>query len=147
MIINKSILLNCNPEKLWQWITEFDLIQEWNTTLIKEEVNSEDEPGPGFKSKVLIREGKKEIWYESEILEYESEKKLIMMLKGGNLGKSPMKLEYQIKSHPNGTELSYTNTWKPSELMLKLLHPLIKKMATKNMEGVLSTLKTKIEEN
>ena len=145
MEITKKISLPCSSTVVWQWITEFDKIQKWNPTVLQEEILSSGQPGPGFKSKILLKEGKKELWYDSEITDYTPEKSLHMVLRGGNLGSAPMYLDYEIKEEMGKTELTYYNRWQPKGLMMKLLHPMIKKMADKNAGEVMRLLKNHIE--
>ncbi|MHA7058362.1 hypothetical protein ACWGOQ_0014155 [Aquimarina sp. M1] len=100
----------------------------------------------GFISKVLINEGGKEIWYENEIKDYNPSKYLSVILKGGNLGKSPMLVKYELIEKTGVVRLEYTCSWEPKEIFLKIIHPIIKKTANKNAEKVLSELKKQIEE-
>ncbi len=130
---------------LWEWLTDFNKLQKWNKSIVEEELISSGEVGIGFVTKVLIKEGKKNIWYENEILKYEPNKALSIALKGGSLGKSPMIVDYMIKENNGLSELSYSCTWKPVGFLLWLLHPIIKKMANKNVDDVLIELKKQIE--
>jgi len=146
MIITRKIKLKTSKSELWAYLTEFEKLQKWNTSIMKEEELSERPVTKGFTSKILIKEGKKEVWYGSEILDYQENKKLNISLSGGNLGKSPMNIEYQITEKENYTELFYESKWKPAGLLLKLMHPLIKSMSNKNIDGSLTKLKEEIEQ-
>lgn len=145
MKINKSIIINCKPQELWRWLTEFEKLRKWNKSIVEQQYISSGEVGPGYLTKVLIEEGKKRVWYENEILEYQPNKLLTISLKGGSLGKAPMVIEYEVKEQDSQLELSYKSTWKPVGLLLMLLHPLIKKMSNKNVDNALLTLKQQIE--
>jgi len=147
MEIEKMVQIKCKENELWQWLTEFDKIQKWNKSIQQEVLISKGEIKKGFLSKILIKEGKKDIWYESEILEYQPLKYLKISLKGGNLGKSPMIIEYRISLHNSKLILLYKTKWKAVGFLLQLFSPLIKKMSIKNIETTLSELKRQIEKN
>jgi carbon monoxide dehydrogenase subunit G len=145
MDINKSISLKCRPEELWAWLTEFGKLQKWNSTILEEQHISTGEVKAGYITRVLIKEGKEKIWYENEILNYQPYKLLKISLKGGNLGKAPMYIDYEIIDNQDRVELVYKSSWKPIGFMLKLMYPVIKKMANKNVDEVLAALKNQIE--
>jgi len=145
MKITKTILIDCNRNVLWSWLTEFEKLQKWNSTIVKEEAISTGEPQKGHKSKVLIREGKREIWYDNEIIEYQPGNLLRIALSGGTLGKHPMLVNYQINEIEDQIELTLNSYWKPSGILLHLLYPFIKIKATKNTVEVLQSLKHQIE--
>jgi len=147
MEIEKTLQINCTEHELWPWLTEFDKIQKWNTSILKEVLISKGEIKKGFLSKILIKEGKKDIWYENEILEYQPIHYLKISLKGSSLGKSPMIVEYRTSLQNNQLVLFYKTKWKPVGVLLKLLHPFIKKMSIKNIETTLSELKRLVEKN
>lgn len=145
MRISNAITINCQPEELWDWLTEPQKIKTWNPEILKQEIISTGKVGPGFKSRVLMKEGKKSVWYEEEILEFEPTTSLKMKLSGGSLGKGPMVMTYTLSNEGDKTNLSYVNTWEPKGIILKLLHGMITKAAKKNIEGSLNKLKTGIE--
>ncbi len=145
MEINQSIQIDCEPPELWLWLTAFERLKKWNSTLIEEQHISSGEVKNGYVTKVLIKEGKKDIWYENEIRDYEPNKHLSIILKGGNLGKSPMVVAYDIIKQNGFVELHYKSTWQPKEFFLRIFKPVIKKVATKNAKNVLSELKKQIE--
>lgn len=145
MIIKKSIALNCSKEKLWEWLTEFEKIKSWNPDILEEEVISSGEVQPGFKSRMLILEGRKKNWYENEIQVFEPESELSTLLRGGGLGEGLMRVDYQIEVRGNQLELFYKSSWKPIGLFLKMMHPLIKIVANKNASDCLKRLKANVE--
>lgn len=145
MNISRSVKIDCTKEKLWSWLTAFEKLKKWNKTILREEHLSSGEAKEGFLSKVLIREGKKEIWYNSEIMKYEAGKHLSIALSGGTLGKYPMTVDYDIIEVGHQSELTLNSHWKPSGFFLKLFYPLIKIKAAKNTEEVLFALKQQIE--
>jgi len=145
MKIRKSIQIACTTEEIWSWLTEFEKLKTWNKTIIKEEAITQGEEKAGHKSKVLIREGKKEIWYDNKIMEYRPFELLRIALSGGTLGKHPMIVDYIISKKNNQVELTLESNWKPSGFMLKLFYPLIKMKATQNTVEVLNELKKQIQ--
>lgn len=145
MKIRKLVQIDCSKEELWSWLTEFEKIKKWNSTIVKQEQVSQGETKEGFKTKVLIKEGRTSHWYNNEIMTYRPNEILQLVLSGGNLGKNPMFVEYLIKEKNNKIELSLSSQWRPSGFILKLLYPLIKIKAAKNTEEVLQELKKQIE--
>ena len=145
MEINKTITLNCTKEVLWTWLTEFEKLKQWNDTILEEKQISTGATSKGHLSQVLIKEGNQKNWYQNEILEYQPPHLLKIALSGGNLGKNPMFVSYNISETTSQVKLNYNSQWKPSGIILRLLYPLIKMQATKNTEKVLTTLKTQIE--
>lgn len=145
MDIHKSIQIDCTKEELWSWLTEFDKLRKWNKTIVEEQHISEGEARKGFKTKVLIKEGSKTIWYNNEIMEYQSNKHLRISLSGGTLGKHDMIVDYLINEMENRVELILKSHWKPSGVILNIFYPLIKRKATKNTEEILLELKQQIE--
>lgn len=127
MEINKSVTIECEAQELWRWLTEFDKMKKWNKSVIKEEHVSSGEVREGFTTKLLIKEGKKEVWYENQVLNYNPCQYLRISLKGGGLGKNPMNVSYELIRKNNTTALNYKCTWKPAGFILTLFHPLIKK--------------------
>lgn len=145
MVIQKSIRIKTNREVLWTWLTELEKMKKWNPGIIREEAISNGESGAGFRSKVLIREGRKDIWYNNEILAYDPGTLLRIVLSGGHLGKHPMELDYKITEEGHQVLLHLESRWKPSGLLLHLLYPLIKLKATKSTNEMLRSLKQHIE--
>jgi len=145
MNITKSIQINCTKEELWPWLIEFEKIQKWNTTILKEKLISTEKTEKGQTSEILIREGKREIWYNNEIIEYEPGKLLSIKLSGGSLGKHPMFVDYKIHQKEGQLEVLLESHWKPSGILLYLFYPLIKMKSAKNTEEVLMALKQQVE--
>ena len=145
MEIKHTIEVNTNKEVLWKWLTEFEKIKLWNKTILEEKPISNGEVKNGFKSNVLILEGKKKVWYENEITEYNPFRHLSITLKGGSLGKNPMAVHYTLNEINNKITLNYESYWKPAGLMLHLMLPIIKRMANQNAKTCLQELKTLIE--
>ena len=53
---------------MWFLLTDLEQLKRWNTDIISDEPLTEGPPGPGTRSRVLIREGSKTVEYENEIL-------------------------------------------------------------------------------
>ncbi|GEM_PF-3593497 len=145
MIIKKSLILESTDEKVWNYLTKFDRIQKWNECLLEHQKVSIGEPGPGYQSRILMQEGRKNVWYNEEILEYHSQKLLKIKLSGGSLGKAPMIITYELSEIEDGVQLDYTSHWEPKGLMYKLLHGMIESASEKKVEKDLQALKNKVE--
>ena len=145
MKLNKTITINCTAEELWDWLVTFEKNQQWNECLLEVKKISDGEVKEGFKSRILMQEGKKKVWYDEEILEYSPHDRLKIALKGGNLGKSPMIVDYQIIPNNANVKINFTSSWMPKGLILKLFHKAITKASDKNAEQELQSLKKQIE--
>ena len=133
--------LNVSQDRLWTLLTELEELQKWSPSIISDTPISDGEPGPGFKTKMLIREGKSEVKYESELLEYTPQSRIVMQLRGGNLGKGPMTLTYDLTPDGDQTHLRYRSEWPPVGIMMKLMHPLIVKMSRRNVTEQMDSLR------
>lgn len=145
MKIIQTIDIALSPKKLWPLLTLFEEIQKWTPSLIEEEILSTGTPGPGFQTKLKILEGGQFSYYDSEILTYAPHQDLSIQLSGGNLGKNPMIVTYQMTATDFGTRLTYTSTWQPAGIGLKLLSPIITKVSKKNAAQQMANLKTVAE--
>ena len=141
MLITKTIQINASPELIWEMLTDLEQIKRWNSTVISDEPLSSGPPHVGQISKMMIREGSKIVEYESEISHYQPTSQLSMILRGGNLGKGPMYIDYQLSANEAGTLVNYVSKWEPHGFTLKLMAPIINKMAQRNAKDVMNQLK------
>ncbi len=146
MVINKRVKINCLPGELWNWLVEFDKLKKWNSSLLEEQLISTGESRVGFKSRILIAEGKKKVWYDHVLLNYEPPTFLSISLSGGSLGKSPMTVDYQIHREGDTSLLTYKSSWRARGLILNILQPFIKIAANKNAEKCMASLRKCIEQ-
>ena len=146
MLITKTVQINASPELIWEMLTDLKQIKRWNTTVISDEPLSPGPPHVGQISKMMLKEGSKAVEYESEISHYQPTSQLSMILRGGNLGKGPMYLDYQLSANETGTMMNYESKWEPHGFTLKLMAPIINKMAQKNATEVLNQLKVVTEQ-
>lgn len=145
MKIQRQITLAANSEEIWTWLTQFEKIQIWNPSMIEEKPISTGKPRVGHTSEILIQEGSQKNWYRSEIKAYQPFSHLAIRLSGGNLGATPMHVDYRLQENNGSVTLDYLSTWQPKGFRLKLLHPLINMMAGRNATQSLATLKAKVE--
>ncbi len=145
MNIKKTNTFNCDAAELWSWLVEFEKIKKWNCSIIDKQDVSTGQASPGFKSKMLLKEGKKSVWYDSEILEYNPPSNLKMELRGGSLGKSPMFVEHHLKQNGGQVTHEYVVNWEPKGFLLKLFHKSIAKASSKNMDNEIITLRENLE--
>ncbi len=130
-----------SQDRLWELLTEFEELQKWSSSVLSDTPITDGEPGPGFRTKMVIQEGKSQVEYESEILEYDPKSHLVLQLRGGNLGKGPMTLTYDLIPEGNATRLRYQTEWPPVGIMMKLMHPIITKMSRKNVAEQMESLR------
>jgi len=145
MILKKEIEIKCTAEKFWLYVTELEKMQEWNVCLLESENISSGKLQKGFKSKILMQEGKKSVWYDNEILEFNPHSLLKTSLKGGNLGKSEMIITYEIVPLADGIKVSYENDWEPKGLFMKLFSKKIYSSMDKNATKDLQKIKNEAE--
>ena len=144
MHIQRTIEIRTRPEALWKLLTDAEQVKRWIPELVSDEPVT---PGPdrvGSVSRLKVREGSRIVDYTSEITVYEPTTHFEIELKAGSLGAKPMRVSYEIKDDP--TLLRYTARWRPSGIMLRLMHPLIAVMARRNTRVTLQRIKAIAEE-
>lgn len=120
-------------------------MKEWNISLLESENISTGDLKSRFKSRILMKEGKKSVWYENEIIEYNPYSHLRIVLKGGNLGKKPLFVTYDIVSVESGIKVNYERNWETNGFFMKLFSKQIIKAMDKNATNDLQELKNKLE--
>ena len=141
MKITSTVDIACTRDRVWRLLTEPERIREWNTDLIRDETLTEGPVGVGTKSRMLIREGAKEVWYDGEILEYQQPEVLTMQLTGGSLGSGPMTIRYGVSGTDGALTVRFDSDWTAHGLVLRLMEPLIALMARRNAKGAMHRLK------
>lgn len=117
--------IDTDAETLWQLLTDPDHTRHWMPEVESIQPRDPMAGGVGTISDMKIREGKKLVDYEEEITAWTPGAHLGLVLRGGNLGDSPMQLDYRLQPTQDGVELQYTGQWAPTEWHLRLLGPLI----------------------
>lgn len=145
MKIQKTTRIETSPEHLWQFLTDPEKVRSWTPSVVSDEPISSGPPEVGFKSLMKIKEGSKIVEYDSEITIYAPERQLGLVLRGGNLGKGPMDVMYTLEPEPHGTSLTYEARWQPHGLMLKLMSPIITRIAQNNVIEQMGLLKSLAE--
>ena len=140
MKITRNITLQSAPEGVWPWLVEFAKLQQWNKGMVEERVLSQGAPGPGHVSEIAIKEGASINWYENEIMQFVPGEKLVVQLRGKNLGKNPMLVTYALTPEGDDTHLRYESTWAPHGFMLNLLYPIIVVVANQNATSCMKRL-------
>lgn len=146
MNFSRTINIQKTPEKIWDSLVQFEKICKWNSCVLETKKISTGKMREWFQSRSLIKEGKKSVWYEEEILIFTPYTRLKIKLSGDGLGKDPMFLEYELNETSGKTEVIQTIEWKPSGFFFKLFHGIIEKMSIKDTEKVLHSLKIYLEE-
>ena len=141
MDICKHILIAVPADDIWPLITELDQIIKWNQSIVSSVAVSDGPIQKGFRSRLVLKEGNREVEYQEEVLSYEYLKAVEIQMSGGSLGKNPMNVRYDLVSEGNGTSVTQRCTWKPSGLLLHLVAPIIAKSSAKSLEDNLVKLK------
>lgn len=140
MHLDFEIDIPTTPATLWHWLTEPEAIKRWMPAIESDEPLTPGPPGVGTRSRMTLREGKRSVRYETELTTYDVERLLTLDMRGGSLGTSPMQVRYHLTARGETTRLHYTADWRPNELGLRLLSPLIRIAAGRNARASLDRL-------
>ena len=124
-----------NPERVKEWAKNVDAI-----------IHQTGERGAvGSTSISKISDGGKVNDYIEKIIQIDEGYSITISMDGGSLGANPMQVKYDLRSIDGATNLLYTADWKPSGWM-KVLAPMIKKVATRGAIGSMASLKDLAEQ-
>ncbi|WP_417310778.1 SRPBCC family protein [Devosia sp.] len=135
MDITSEADFDITPAELWAWLTEFERFKLWNDNIVSDEPVSDGPVGPGYVSDMTMRDGGKVNVYRSELIDYDVNERLTMVLSGGNLGETPMTISYRITPTATGSHLVYRTHWQPRGLLMTLMAPLIAIMSRRNVRA------------
>ena len=135
MDITSEADFDVTPTELWAWLTEFEKFKLWNENIVSDEPVSDGPVGPGYVSDMTMRDGNKVNVYRSELIDYDVNERLTMVLSGGNLGETPMTISYRISPTATGSHLVYRTEWQPKGLLMTLMAPLIAVMSRRNVRA------------
>ncbi|MDH3732690.1 MAG: SRPBCC family protein [Gemmatimonadota bacterium] len=141
MKITRSVTIDTTRERLWFFLTDQEAIKRWNTDIISDEVLTEGPLGVGTRSRIMIREGSREVEYANEIIEYDEPDRLSIRLTGGSLGDGPMTIHYVVSGSNGALDVRFDSDWEAHGVVLKLLSPLLTLMGRRNARRVMSRLK------
>jgi uncharacterized protein YndB with AHSA1/START domain len=140
MHIERTVDLASSPARVWTLLTEPDQVQRWITELVSDEPTTPPPYGVGTTTRMKIREGSRIVEYTTEILAYTPCSELALEMRGGSLGREPMRISYLLSDLGGTTRLVYRSTWRPRGVLLWLLLPLIVVMGRRNMRRSLGKL-------
>ena len=141
MNIERTILIERSPADLWPWLIETERVQRWNPSIISDEPTTPGPAGVGTRTRMKLREGSRVTEYTTELTAYEPDRRVALEMRGGNLGARPMVVRYALSPLSGGTELRYQARWRPREVVLRLMSPLIGIVARKQCRRSLARLK------
>ena len=142
MKIDRRIEIAAGPDRLWTLLTEPAQVKRWIPQLLSDEPeDGSGETRVGLRTRMRLREGKKVVEYATVLTAVEKRAFLEMEMRGGNLGTSPMTVAYRLLPSSGGTVLVYQAVWRPRELLLTLLSPLIAVFARRSSSSQLRRLK------
>ncbi len=140
MNISRTIELPASPAHVWTLLTEPEQIQRWIKELVSDEPITPPPVGVGTRTRMTIREGKRLVQYETELLAFAPHRELVVEMRGGSLGREPMRVSYHLTDLGGSTRLVYRTTWRPRGFLLHLLYPLIVLIGRGNMRRSLGRL-------
>jgi uncharacterized protein YndB with AHSA1/START domain len=140
---DNTIELRTTPEHLWPLLVDPAQIRRWNPEVVRDEPLTPGPPGVGSTSAVWIREGRREVRYESEVLTFDPLERLVIRLTGGSLGEGPMLVSYAVSPSSSADHLTLrvTGSWQPVGWVLRLLAPLLGILARRNSRAALERLR------
>ena len=145
MDIRNRIVIDAPPQNIWPLVTELDQIKRWNQSIVSSKAVSAGLVQEGFRSRLVLKEGSREVEYEEEILVFKSPSTVEVQMSGGSLGKNPMIVRYDLRSEGDRTHLEQRCTWAPSGLMLRLMAGMIAKSSAKVLDENLVQIKSVAE--
>ena len=126
MEMRDAIEIERPPEKVWEWLSDFEKKQQWMKGLLEEEWVEGPKGAKGSRFVVKIKEGPSVTPYEGKVLEAERPRHFRSSLTGG-CGKEPMTMEmsYRLIDLGGRTQLEYEcDAQMKAGPVLKLFMPL-----------------------
>lgn len=140
MHIERTVDLSASPDRVWTLLTEPDQVARWITELVSDEPTTPPPVGVGTTTRMKIREGSRVVEYTTEILAYTPHSELAIEMRGGSLGREPMRVWYLLDDLGGTTRLVYRSSWRPRGVLLWLLLPLIQVVGRRNLRRSLGRL-------
>ena len=108
MEMRDAIEIDRPPEKVWEWLSDFEKKQQWMKGLLEEEWVEGPKGAKGSRFVVKIKEGPSVTPYEGVVLEAEKPRRFRSSLTGG-CGKTPMTMEvgYRLIDLGGRTQVEY----------------------------------------
>jgi carbon monoxide dehydrogenase subunit G len=141
MDLQHRIAIHATRSEIWPLLTELDQVKRWNASIIRSEAVSSGPVEVGFRSKLWLQEGNREVEYDEEITAFEVPNAVEIRMSGGSLGKKPMVVRYDLVEQEGSTLLRQRCTWQPSGLILRLMAGMISKSSAKTLEENLRKIK------
>ncbi len=144
--MQKTIEVNCPPERLWMWLEETDRIKQWMPGLISDVPTSEGPTRVGSTSKFTMIEGRQEVTYDLTITTWEPHRRMGLEMIGGCMGPMTIRADYELEDLGGRTRLKYSCGWdkpeNPSLFMrfMMLLGPIFAKLHVNKMFSNLKRL-------
>lgn len=138
---------DCTPEHLFPYLTEDEKMVEWLPNVTRMEPITEGPVGVGEKSKVWIKQGKKEHEHISEVTAYEPNRRIQIDLTGGCFkGKTTMSPNYVLSERgEDGTTLAYTCQVKTDSMSTKIICAMFQPFMKGYVNKMMKTLKEQAE--
>jgi len=143
MDLHDSIEIDRSPDRVWDWLSDFDKKRQWMKGLLEEQWVEGVKGAKGSRFIVKIKEGPSVTPYEGTVLEAQKPRLLRSTLTGG-CGKTPMTMEvgYRLIDLGGRTQLDYDCDAKlPAGGLLKLMMPLLAWFGKKQARSFHRTLK------
>src|SRR5688572_8502573 len=96
MHLERTIDITGSPDRVWALLTEPDQVSRWITELVSDDPTTPPPIGVGTATRMKIREGSRIVDYETEILAYRPSSELALVMRGGSLGREPMRISYLL---------------------------------------------------
>ena len=145
--IHNEIIINATTDKVWQLLTDLEMLDKYDPTVKKSTLVSSEKTGLGAKRKVLMLDGKN--WFEEKVIVFKQNEALTYQLtdcsfpikelqhsysfeKTGNQIKVKQVMEYTVKFGLIGKLLDTLMIRKQSDSGIKKFFIGLKSYAEKN---------------
>jgi uncharacterized protein YndB with AHSA1/START domain len=148
MHLHRTVTIGAPPAVVWRCLTDPDFRPKWLSNFVSEEPDEPGRTGAGTSATVRLRQNNRVVEYRSSVIEWDPERRLSVGLTGGGLPKDEvMGVIYTLSpgDGPAGTAVDYDFHFPVRNWFFKLLSPLIRLGAGKQIEINLANLKALAE--
>jgi ligand-binding SRPBCC domain-containing protein len=143
--LKNEIAINAPVEKIWAVLSNLQLLEIYDPTVLKSEIISAEKDGIGTKRKVYMKDGKN--WFEEKVTQWEPCKTLAIQLTNCSFPINGLEHNYSFISDGNSTIVKQTMEYEVKfGLLGKLMDMLIiKKQSDKGIKLFMKGLKEIVE--
>ncbi len=141
MSIEFTTEIRCPPKQLWPWLTEPERMKRWMKGLVSIEPVDSSPMRVGARAKMTIKEGRKEVVYDEQVLEWEPMRRVLVSLTAPHCRGVEIVTGNRLEDLGNATRLHYTCEFRSTSTLFKLLGWLFSLFARMQAKSFLKSLK------